>query len=141
MSPTSADEIYDVVRSAGGRVTVPLRALVGVLVRDDAHLTADELIAAVDERTPGIAPSTTYRLLQRLEELGVVEHVHTGRSAAFYHLRRNGHAHLICHSCGTVTDIPETMFDALSRSVGRSYHFTIDPRHAALLGRCERCSQ
>lgn len=140
MDPTSPGQIYDLVRATGGRVTVPLRALVGVLIADDRHFTADDLIAEIEQRTPGIAPSTTYRLLQRLEELGVVEHVHTGRAAAFYHLSDGGHAHLVCHDCGAVTDIPETVFDDLAGSVARTYRFAIEPRHAALLGRCDRCT-
>jgi len=135
----SAEQIYAAVRSGGGRLTVPLRVLVDVLITGDDHPTADELIAAVESRTPGIAASTIYRLLQRLEEAGVIEHIHVGRGPAVYHLRHDEHAHLVCHECGTIIGIPESTFDALVRSISRKYDFTIEPRHAGLLGRCRRC--
>jgi Fur family ferric uptake transcriptional regulator len=133
-------QIYDVVRSNGGRLTVPLRVLVDVLLEHEDHLTADELIAAVDRRVPGIAPSTVYRLLQRLEDAGVLEHIHIGRGPTIYHLRHHEHGHLVCHQCGTIIDIPEAAFDGLAKTVGQQYDFTIDPRHAALLGRCRNCA-
>jgi Fe2+ or Zn2+ uptake regulation protein len=135
----TAEQIYTVIRSNGGRLTVPLRVLVEVLVNHDDHRTADELIAAVDERMPGIAPSTVYRLLQRLEEAGVIEHIHIGRGPTIYHLRHHEHGHLVCHQCGAIIDIPEAAFDGLARAVGRDYDFTVDPRHAAVLGRCRAC--
>jgi len=136
----TAEQIYEVVRTTGGRVTVPVRVLVEVLIEQEDHPTADELIAEVERRTPGIAPSTVYRLLQRLEEVSVVEHIHNGRGPAIYHLRHRGHAHLVCHECGVIIDVPEAVFDALARTVGREYDFTIEPRHAALLGRCRDCA-
>ena len=135
----TAEQIYAAVRSGGGRLTVPLRVLVDVLIAGEDHPTADELIAAVESRTPGIAPSTIYRLLQRLEDAEVIEHIHVGRGPAVYHLRHNEHAHLVCHECGAIIGIPEATFDGLVRSIGRKYDFTIEPRHAALLGRCRRC--
>ena len=85
---TSRDEeIFDVIRQRGGRVTAPTRLVVSVLLDTDAHLTADDLIDAVSRRKKGVAPSTVYRVLQRLGEVGVVEHVHPGDGPAFYHLR------------------------------------------------------
>jgi Fur family ferric uptake transcriptional regulator len=139
-SERAEQEIYDLIRSSGGRLTVPTRTLVGVLLESDGHLSADALLAEVDRRAPGIAPSTIYRLLQRLDDLGVVEHVHSGTGPAFYHLRERGHAHLMCNTCGAIIDIPEQLLDDLGRTVRRTYDFTLEPRHAALLGRCARCA-
>jgi len=46
--------------------------VVGVLLETDGHLTADDVIDVLDRSAPGVAPSTVYRVLQRLGELGVV---------------------------------------------------------------------
>jgi Fur family ferric uptake transcriptional regulator len=114
--------------------------VVSILAGTDQHLTADDLIGEIERRNPGVAPSTVYRILQRLDELQIVEHVHSGVGATFYHLRGQGHAHLVCTSCGSIVDVPDTAFDQLSVSSRRSYDFTIDPHHSAILGRCARCS-
>jgi Fur family ferric uptake transcriptional regulator len=133
------EQIYGAIRAAGGRLTGPTRAVVGVLVDSDRHLTADDLIAEIDRTYPGIAPSTIYRVLMRLDELGIVEHVHSGTSPAFYHLRERGHAHLVCNECGRIIDIPDSMFSQLAETVERAYDFTVEPRHAAILGLCAAC--
>jgi len=132
--------IHDEIRRSGGRLTSPTRTVVAILVDSDRHLTADDLIAEADRRLPGIAPSTIYRVLQRLDEIGVVEHVHAGTGPIFYHLRERGHAHLVCNSCGAITDIPDSVLDDLADAVHDAYDFTIEPHHAALLGRCARCA-
>ena len=133
------EQIHGAIRAAGGRLTGPTRAVVGVLVESDRHLTADDLIAEIDRTYPGIAPSTIYRVLMRLDELGIVEHVHSGTSPAFYHLRERGHAHLVCNECGRIIDIPDSMFSQLAHTVEQAYDFTVEPRHAAILGRCAAC--
>jgi Fur family ferric uptake transcriptional regulator len=113
---------------------------VAIFVGTDEHLTADDLIAEVRRRAPGVAPSTVYRVLQRLGELAIIEHVHSGVGPAFYHLRDLGHAHLVCTGCGTVVDVPDSAFAQLSEASRQAFEFTIEPHHSAVLGRCARCS-
>ena len=137
---TTEESIYAVVRRAGGRLTVPMRVVIAILLDSDRHPTAEDLIAAVNERVEGIAPSTIYRVLSRLDELGVIEHVHSGTGPAFYQLQEASHVHLVCNTCGTIINIPETTFNDLGKSVFAAYKFTIQPRHAALLGQCNGCS-
>lgn len=143
-SPTTPEaereRIVALIRSAGGRMTVPTRQLITILTETERHLTADDLIAEVERRTPGVAASTIYRLLQRLDELRVIEHVHSGSGAAFYHLRAHGHAHLVCSDCGVIIDIPDTAFAQLASTSRQLHNFTIEPHHSALLGQCETCS-
>ena len=134
------DRIHGLIRRAGGRLTVPTRLLVSILAGTDRHLTADDLIAEIERRRPGVAPSTVYRVLQRLHELQIVGGVHSGVGPAFYHLRQHGHAHLICTDCRSIIDVPDTAFAQLSRASRSSHDFTVDPHHSAVVGRCARCS-
>ena len=120
-------------------MTAPTRLVVGVLLDTDAHLTADDLIDVVSRRKKGIAPSTVYRVLQRLGEVGVIEHVHAGDGPAFYHLREAGHAHLVCHRCSAVIDIADGALASLAKKVDEAHGFALDTHHAALLGLCARC--
>ena len=137
---TSEESIHTIIRQARGRLTVPMRVVIALLVDSDRHPTADDLIAFVNERITGIAPSTIYRVLSRLDELEVIEHVHSGTGPAFYQLRRHSHVHLVCNTCGTITNVPEAAFIDLTKSVLATYKFTLQPRHAALLGQCEQCA-
>jgi Fe2+ or Zn2+ uptake regulation protein len=132
--------ILQLVRAQGGRVTPAKRAVVEVLARSEGgHLTAEDLIAQVTAGSPATAASTIYRVLQQLEEIGAVEHVHPGRGPAFYHLREVGHAHLVCQDCGAITDVPDLLLDGLRADALDKYGFAVDTHHAAVLGRCRAC--
>jgi Fur family ferric uptake transcriptional regulator len=132
--------IHRLIRDAGGRLTVTARTVVAILIDAHQHLTAEDIIDEAQRRAPGIAPSTVYRLLQRLEELGAVEHIHSGHGPTFYHLGGQGHVHLLCGTCGTIIDIPERLLAPAVQRVHRAHGFTIDLHHAALIGRCATCA-
>ncbi len=137
-SPT--ERALRVVRASGGRVTSSTRMVIDLLADTPDHLTAEDLIAEVEGRLPGISPSTVYRVIQRLTELDVVEHVHTSVGPPIYHLREHGHAHLVCNGCGKILDIADTHLDDLRTALSGSFGFTLDPHHSALVGRCDRCA-
>ena len=139
ITDTQQESIYDTIRQAGGRLTVPMRIVVAIVLDGDGHPTADDILAEANRRIPGIAPSTIYRVLGRLDELNIIEHVHAGTGGAFYQLRASSHVHLVCNECGTIINIPEKLFAQLSKTVRRDYHFDIEPRHAAIMGRCANC--
>jgi len=128
------------VRESGGRMTFPTRAVLAILGESDDHLTADDIIAELERRSPGIAPSTVYRVIQRLGELDVIAHVHTGIGPAVYHLRATSHAHLVCNRCHVISDVSERELGALARSLRRQHGFVLDAHHSALIGLCANCA-
>jgi len=140
-SPGDVDEVLEKFRAAGGRVTSARRVIVDTLLRGTAHehLTADEISSRVQQSNPEVAVSTVYRSLEALEELGVVEHVHVGHGPLVYHLTDQPHVHLMCKGCGVVLDMPATTLEAVSAEIEKRHGFTIEPRHFAINGTCERC--
>lgn len=136
----AAERALRVVRASGGRLTAPTRMVIDSLADSSVHLTAEDLINEVEGRLPGISPSTVYRVIQRLTELGVVEHVHTSVGPPIYHLRENGHAHLVCNVCGHITDIADGELAELRQTLSGTYGFTLDAHHSALVGRCDSCA-
>jgi len=135
----SSDEILAKIRESGGRITATKRALVEVLARSNDHMTAEELMTAIERSTPDVSPSTVYRNLEELEELGVVLHTHLGRGAAVYHLTGPVHGHLACSLCGSTVEVPPSMFESLARAALRDFAFDVDRHHLAISGRCARC--
>lgn len=134
------DRILASLRAQGGRVTVSRRLIVEALLGSPHHVTADELIDAVRVDHPEIAPSTVYRTLHSLAELGVARHVHVGHGPAVYHLADDRHSHLVCHDCGVVIEVPPDLLAGPARRVLRDHGFTLDTGHLALSGRCASCA-
>ena len=134
------ERILGLFRSRGGRVTAPRRAIIAALLESPAHVTADELTAAVQAAHPDVHTSTIYRCLASLEELGVVDHVHLGHGRAVYHLADESHQHLVCESCGAVVEVPDAVFSSLAKRLRSQFGFDLRPRHFAVTGRCATCA-
>jgi len=133
------DDVLARLRAQGGRVTTARRLLLGALVESDGHSTAEELAARVWAHAPDINLSTVYRNLDELERLKVVDRTHLGQGPASYHLASAAHGHLVCDRCGTVTEVPGTMFDGLAAAARQRYGFTVDPQRFAVIGLCADC--
>lgn len=142
--PTPSDagtleDALELVRQSGGRVTSSRRILLRALFRSAGHRTAEELAAEVQVEAPDIHLSTIYRNLEELARLGVVVHSHFGHGPATYHLATTVHGHFVCEECGTLIEVPGSMFSGLARQAATRFGFTIDPHHVAMLGRCAEC--
>ena len=76
--------------------------LVDVLSRTDGHVTGAELVERCRQKDPSTIPSTVYRTLDVLEELGLVRHAHGPDGREQYHvLPETEHGHLHCSGCGS----------------------------------------
>lgn len=133
------EEILELLRADGGRVTSARRAVVAQLLDQDGHVSAEEIAAAVQAELPDVSVSTVYRTLDVLERLGQIEHVHLGHGPSRYHLADRRHVHLLCRRCDAVIELPDDSLAELSRQLDRDHGFALEPRHFALLGICASC--
>ena len=140
MEDDRLERILDALRDKGGRLTPARRTIVTALVEASTHVTAEELAATVQQRLPDVHLSTIYRTLERLEELGVIEHGHLGHGRAVYHLADERHHHLVCDRCGWVLGVPPDLLDDVAANVERRFGFVLDPSHFSLGGRCRECA-
>ncbi len=137
---STVEDVLDLVRQQGGRITSSRRLLLRSLFDAKEHRTAEELAAEVQLQAPDIHLSTIYRNLDELEKLGVIVHSHLGHGAATYHLATAVHGHFVCEECGRMIEAPQSMFEGLAQSAQANFGFTIDPHHFAMLGRCADCT-
>jgi len=133
------EDVLALIREDGGRITMSRRIVVEVLVSAPGHLSAEELAEEVQARAPDVHLSTIYRNLEELERLGVVVHSHFGHGPSTFHLASHPHGHLVCESCGTCIEVPDSVFGSLGRSIRERYGFDIDAGHSAVLGTCSSC--
>lgn len=128
------------LRRRGQRVTTGRRAIAEVVV-GAADLSAEEIVARVQQHHPDVHPSTVYRTLETLEEAGLVRHVHLGHGPARWQLADNPSHHLVCEACGAVQLVPRSLFDELRNRVAAEYDFAIAFHHFATIGRCSHCQE
>jgi Fur family ferric uptake transcriptional regulator len=142
-SPT-ADAWADVrarLRERGLRWTPQRRTAIEVLAETDGHVTGAELVERCRARDPSTIPSTVYRTLDVLEELGLVRHGHGADGREEYHvLPQQEHGHLHCSACGATWEIGQERAAAVARALRAVDGFEIDIGHVTLVGRCAACA-
>ena len=129
----------DTLRASGYRVT-PQRQLVLEAVGRLEHATPDDIYAEVRQTARGVNPSTIYRTLELLEQLGLVKHSHIHHGAPVYHLAaRARHAHLVCRQCEQVTEVDQEAVAPLVAELEARQGFLTDVAHLTVFGLCASC--
>jgi Fur family transcriptional regulator, ferric uptake regulator len=129
------------LRARGLRWTPQRRVLIEVLSRSDGHVTGAELVERCRALDPGTIPSTVYRTLDVLEDLGLLRHSHAADGREEFHvLPQAVHGHLHCVACGTTWEIPAEEAAALVSSLERRRGFAVDVTHLSISGQCATCA-
>jgi Fur family transcriptional regulator, ferric uptake regulator len=145
MSPAAAlpepwAGVRDQLRERGLRWTPQRRTLVEVLASTGGHVTGAQLVERCRAADPTTIPSTVYRTLDVLEEIGLVRHGHgpDGREE-FHVVPAAEHGHLYCDVCGGSWEIADAQADAISRALAAADGFEVDISHVTVVGRCRAC--
>ena len=124
----------------GLRWTPQRRTLIEVLAGTDGHVTGAELVERCRAVDPATIPSTVYRTLDALEEIGFVSHSHTADGREQFHvLPVVEHGHLECRRCHASWEIPADEAAELVAALERSRGFSVDLSHLSILGLCASC--
>lgn len=137
---TSVDSVCAKFRTEGRRVTPQRRAIVEVLLKEDAHLTADRILTRVRRELPSISPATVYNTLHELTKLGLVHELDLGLGLEErrYDVGTDKHDHMVCLGCGRIEDVPRR--DGKKPSAEESHGFEIVDRRVTYLGFCPDCA-
>ena len=138
--PPDWTDVRDRLRARGLRWTPQRRILIDVLAATDGHVTGADLVERCRAVDPDTIPSTVYRTLDVLEDLGIVRHSHGADGREEFHvLPFEEHGHLHCTTCGGSWEIPMADAAELVASLARARGFEVDLTHVSIAGRCEAC--
>ena len=128
------------LHARGLRWTPQRRVLLEVLAGVEGHVTAAELIDGCRSLDPTTTPSTVYRTLDVLEELGVVSHSHGLEGRQEFHVSpTDDHGHLVCAACGGSWELRPDDVAALVAGLRESRGFEVALDHLSIEGRCAAC--
>ncbi|HZM72239.1 MAG TPA: Fur family transcriptional regulator [Candidatus Polarisedimenticolia bacterium] len=140
--PLDVEVVRARLRDRGLRWTPQRRSLIEVLRTADGHVTGAELVDRLRDLDPETTPSTVYRTLDVLEELGLVRHGHGADGREEFHvLPAADHGHLHCEHCGGSWEIGSDEAAALVASLRASRGFEVDLTHVTIVGRCASCRE
>jgi len=137
---TDWEAVPDRLHERGLRWTPQRRLLVEVLAETDGHITGAELVERCRAIDPATTPSTVYRTLDVLEDIGLIRHAHglDGREE-FHVLPAIEHGHLHCSQCGNSWEIEADEVRGLVRDFDKQRGFSVDLGHLSVVGICNDC--
>src|SRR5262245_19373540 len=106
------------------------------------HSTIEDLLTEVRARDRGIGYATVYRTLKLLAECGVASERRFGDGLSRYELADEAtthHDHLICSTCGSITEFEEPRIESLQDEVAARYGFEILTHKHEMYGTCADC--
>jgi Fur family ferric uptake transcriptional regulator len=145
MSMTAAHGPWDSVRerahARGMRWTAQRRVVVEALAGVQGHVTGSELVERCRAVDAGTTPSTVYRTLDALEQLGLVRHLHGADGREEYHVAGEPeHGHLYCERCGGRWEVSAGEASAIVGAFRAAKGFEADLNHMTIVGRCAACA-
>jgi Fur family ferric uptake transcriptional regulator len=141
LPPPWAD-VADRFRQRGMRWTPQRRAVIEALAETDGHVTGAALVERCRARDAQTIPSTVYRTLDVLEELGLVRHGHGANGREEYHVGPDSeHGHMHCSACGGSWEIPHRAADRIVAALAEAVDFEADVSHVTVVGRCRDCGR
>lgn len=131
----------DRLRPAGTKRSGKRDRIVNVFLRQEGHLSADDLVDLIKREDHRISRATVYRTLQWMVEAGVARKVDFGEGRfRFEHSYRHPrHYHLICKTCNRSYEFLSSDIETLVEEVAVARGFTARQSVVQIYGTCEAC--
>jgi Fur family ferric uptake transcriptional regulator len=137
----SPDQFVETHRPAGGRRSGKRDFIVHVFVRQNGHVSADELVTLIRTEDARISRATIYRTIQWMVDAGMARRVDFGDGKIrFEHAYRHPrHFHLICKTCQQSFEFLSSDIETMLEEVSAARRFSASQTVLQIYGTCESC--
>ncbi len=131
----------DRLRPAGTKRSSKRDLIIHVFLRQEGHLSADDLVDLIKREDHRISRATVYRTLQWMVEAGIARKVDFGEGRfRFEHSYRHPrHFHLICKTCNRSYEFLSSDIETLVEEVANARGFAARQSVVQIYGTCESC--
>ena len=142
MATTAAIPDIDRLRPAGTKRSGKRDRIVNVFLKQEGHLSADDLVDLMKHEDHRISRATVYRTLQWMVDAGIARKVDFGEGRfRFEHSYRHPrHFHLICKTCNRSFEFLSSDIESLVEEVAAARAFAARQTVVQIYGTCEACS-
>ena len=140
--PGSAADLRAVLHRRGLRCTpqrVAVLRLLAVHRQPDHHLTAAQIRSHLADTGAALDPSTVYRTLALLVEIGILHATAHPDGATSYGLAAAAHHHAVCRRCGRLDDIPLDCLSVALDRAAQATNYRLARDSLLLPGTCPAC--
>ena len=132
---------FSSLRPAGGKRSAKRDRILSIFLRQEGHLSADDLCDLVRREDPGIGRATVYRTLQWMVGAGIARKVDFGEGRSRFEpsLRHPRHFHLICERCHRSSEFLSSDIESFAEEVAAARGFGAARTVVQIFGTCEEC--
>ncbi len=125
----------------GGKRSSKRDRILSVFLRQEGHLSADDLCELVRREDAGIGRATVYRTLQWMVGAGVARKVDFGEGRSRFEpaYRHPRHFHLICRVCHRSSEFLSSDIEAMVEEIASIRGFASTQTVLQVFGTCEDC--
>jgi Fur family ferric uptake transcriptional regulator len=129
------------LKPEGGKRSSKREQIVNVFLRQEGHLSADDLVDLIKGEDHRISRATVYRTLQWMVDAGIARKVDFGEGRfRFEHsYRQPRHFHLICKTCHKSDEFLSSDIESAVEEVAAARNFTASQSVVQIYGTCEEC--
>jgi Fur family ferric uptake transcriptional regulator len=130
------------LRQQGLPVTQQREVVADVVFASSEHLSVEDIEARLKERGERIGKATIYRTMEILVRSGLVEDHDFGDGFKRYEHLFGHHPvreHLICTSCGNITEVRSRELERLQDALAREHGFLAERHRLEIRGICAGC--
>lgn len=129
------------LRPPGSKRSSKRDRVLQIFLRQEGHVSADDLFDLVRREAAGIGRATIYRTLQWLVGAGIARKVDfgDGRSRFEPSYRHPRHFHLICSTCHSSSEFLSSDVESLLEEIAAARQFTTRQATVQIHGVCEQC--
>ena len=126
-----------VMRERGLRASAARRLVLEALLAADGPMSAEQIAEGIGGRVPCSDIGSVYRNLQKLEDIGLVHHVHLGHGPGLHALAVTGEReYLTCERCADFRAVAPQELDAVRELVERQFGYRASFIHFPIVGLC-----
>src|SRR5438093_418842 len=126
---------------SGGKRSTKRDRILNIFLRQEGHLTADDLSGLVHREDPQIGRATVYRTLQWMVDAGIARKVDFGEGRSRFEpsYRHPRHFHLICARCHRSSEFLSSDIESLMEEIAAARNFAATQAVVQIHGTCEEC--
>src|SRR5216110_1236004 len=129
------------LRPQGGKRSTKRDRIVEVFLREQGHVSADDLFDRIRRESTAIGRATVYRTLQWMVEAGIARKVDFGEGRSRFEpaYRHPRHFHLICTTCHSSSEFLSSDVESLMEEIAANRNFAAAQSVVQIHGTCEAC--
>ena len=132
---------FSSLRPPGGKRSSKRDRILQVFLRQEGHVSADDLVERARREDPKIGRATVYRTLQWMVDAGIARKVDFGEGRSRFEpsYRHPRHFHLVCTNCHRSSEFLSSDVEALLEEIASARSFTPAQAVVQVYGTCDEC--